>query len=99
MKLVTDLLQQDMVTDAELLDCAYGIKYYTFDTVPTAIEAKRMRQMRGRLMRLEKEQRAAALAKLDQPREIKADCGHYTSQPMSASLGTSCPYCYDRMSN
>ena len=27
------------------------------------------------------------------------DCGHETAHPMSASLGTSCPDCYDRMSN
>ena len=27
------------------------------------------------------------------------DCGHYTEWPMTASLGTSCPDCYDRMSD
>ena len=28
----------------------------------------------------------------------KADCGHATTEIMTASLGTSCPNCYDRMS-
>lgn len=28
----------------------------------------------------------------------KADCGHATEEILSASLGTSCPNCYDRMS-
>lgn len=30
---------------------------------------------------------------------IKCDCGHSTAHPMRASLGTSCPDCYDRMSD
>lgn len=32
-------------------------------------------------------------------RETRADCGHLTAWPMSASLGTACPDCYDRMSD
>lgn len=27
------------------------------------------------------------------------DCGHYAAHPMTTSSGTSCPDCYDRMSN
>ena len=34
-----------------------------------------------------------------EPKTILCDCGHYTESPMSASLGTSCPDCYDRMSD
>ena len=34
-----------------------------------------------------------------QPKLTLCDCGHYTESPMSASLGTSCPDCYDRMSD
>lgn len=30
---------------------------------------------------------------------VLCDCGHYSTQPMNASLGTSCPDCYDRMSD
>lgn len=32
---------------------------------------------------------------------VECDCGHSCPRPhqMSASLGTSCPDCYDRMSN
>jgi len=33
------------------------------------------------------------------PQMTLCDCGHYTESPMSASLGTSCPDCYDRMSD
>lgn len=40
--------------------------------------------------------------KLDYPQGRKLDCGHtvyHQSEVMSASLGTSCPDCYDRMSD
>lgn len=30
--------------------------------------------------------------------EKLCDCGHYTAHPMTTSSGTSCPDCYDRMS-
>lgn len=30
---------------------------------------------------------------------IKCACGHYADHPMYASRGTSCPDCYDDMSN
>ena len=32
------------------------------------------------------------------PQMTLCDCGHYTESPMSASMGSSCPNCYDRMS-
>ena len=36
-----------------------------------------------------------------EPQMVKADCGHWVEegQGMSASMGTSCPRCYDRMSD
>lgn len=40
--------------------------------------------------------------KLDYPNGRKLDCGctvYYQSEVMSASMGTSCQNCYDRMSN
>lgn len=30
---------------------------------------------------------------------VLCDCGHYTTSPMSASFGTACPDCYDKMSD
>lgn len=38
---------------------------------------------------------------IQQPTLVKCSCGHSVpkSQVMSASLGSSCPDCYDRMSN
>ena len=34
-----------------------------------------------------------------QNQEVLCDCGHYALFPMNASLGTSCPDCYDKMSD
>ena len=36
-----------------------------------------------------------------EPQMVKADCGHWVEegQAMSASMGTSCTRCYDRMSD
>lgn len=34
-----------------------------------------------------------------EPRLTLCACGHYSASPMNASLGTSCPDCYDRMSD
>ena len=33
------------------------------------------------------------------PVETLCACGHYSAHPMRASRGTSCPDCYDRMSD
>jgi len=33
------------------------------------------------------------------PKLTLCACGHHTQSPMTASRGTSCPDCYDRMSN
>jgi hypothetical protein len=46
------------------------------------------------------EAKAKREAKLAQVEMVKCSCGHTVprSQVMSASLGTSCPDCYDRMS-
>lgn len=46
--------------------------------------------------------RARAEAGKDYPAGRRLDCGHtvyYSAHVMSASLGSSCPECYDRMSN
>ncbi|MBC8457222.1 MAG: hypothetical protein H8D67_04405 [Deltaproteobacteria bacterium] len=99
--LITDLLQQAQATDQEILDSAYGIENFTFDTIPSPAESKRLRQMRNRLDELKAMKRVALRARVagKQTRMVLADCGHYTIEVMSTSRGSSCPNCYDRMSN
>jgi hypothetical protein len=50
----------------------------------------------GEIIRQQKERREAILS----GRLVKCDCGHFCdrAQRMSTSRGTSCPDCYDRMS-
>ena len=35
----------------------------------------------------------------DHPTGKLCDCGHYSQSPMTASLGSACPDCYDEMSD
>ena len=99
--LITDLLKKDRVTDKEIMDSGYGIANFTFDTIPSPEESSRLRQMRSRLGELEAMKKAALRARVagNQVKVALADCGHYTIEKMSASHGSSCPDCYDRMSN
>ena len=99
--LITDLLKKERVTDKEIMDSAYGIKNFTFDTIPSPEESSRLRQLRSRLGELEAMKKAALRARVagKQVKMEVADCGHYTTEKMSTSHGTSCPDCYDRMSD
>jgi len=99
--LITELLKREQVTDQEIKDSAYGIENFTFDTIPTPVETARLRQMRVRLQELETMKKAALRARVagKQVRMELADCGHYTIEKMSTSHGSSCPDCYDRMSD
>ena len=102
MKTVNELLLQETVTDAEITGCAYGIEYFTFDGIPTDVEIERMRNMRLRLREIEAMKKAAMKARVAGQKNVRAklaDCGHFTIEVMSASRGTSCPDCYDRMSD
>ena len=99
--LITDLLKEEQVTDQEIMDSAYGIENFTFDTIPTTVETARLRQMRNRLHEIKTMKKAAMRARVagKQVKAELADCGHYTIEKMSTSWGSSCPDCYDRMSN
>lgn len=99
--LITDLLKQEQVTDEDILNSAYGIENFTFDTIPTTTETGRLRQMRNRLAELETIKRTALRAQTTgkKAKVELADCGHYTAQTMSTSHGSACPDCYDRMSD
>jgi|GEM_PF-2743256 len=99
--LITELLKQENATDKEIEASAYGIANFTFATIPTQEQTDRLRQMRNRLGEIKIMKRAALRARVSgkQARMELADCGHYTTEAMSTSRGSSCPDCYDRMSN
>jgi len=48
-----------------------------------------------------KPQAPGVFTRVSQVDMVRCDCGHYCERTlvMSASLGTACPECYDRMSN
>lgn len=98
---VNDLLKREHVTDEEILDCDYGLANFTFNRIPSPIETIRLRKMRSRLGELEAIRKAARQARTAnrQVRMELADCGHHTTEKMNASHGSSCPDCYDRMSD
>jgi len=86
------------ITDAEIKNLAYGITYYSpwGDDPDTAWDT--LRVLRNRLAQIESQERQpqSRTAKM-----VRCDCGHTVEADlvMSASLGTSCPDCYDRMSD
>ncbi len=83
------------ISDETILDMGYGIQYY--DT-QNSQEFALMRELNARLKAIK------AAAPTPQPRPqsamVACDCGHSVpaTQRMNASMGTSCPDCYDRMS-
>lgn len=52
-----------------------------------------------RLRGIEEERKAQPEPARYQMSEKLCDCGHYSAYPMSTSRGTSCPDCYDKMSD
>jgi len=98
MKPITELLQQETVTDAEILDCAYAVENYQ---AATSEHRQQLAALRARLNEMETMKRTALFARAagQQVRAQIADCGHYTIEIMSTSQGTSCPDCSDRMSD
>ena len=73
----------------------------TYGQYPSADVERRMWQRLGRDRRdAILAATAAAAPQRAQPTMVRADCGHRVSpvMRMSASTGSSCPDCYDRMS-
>lgn len=62
------------------------------NAIPTAAEELRQTEAVGRA----EERREQAIASGQMK---KAACGHYTDHAMTTSRGSSCPDCYDRMSD
>lgn len=100
--LITDLLKKESVTDQEIMESSYGVANFTFDTIPTQEETDRLRSMRRWLEAIGamKKQALRERVRHGMSTVMKlADCGHYVLHAMSTSHGSSCPDCYDRMSD
>jgi hypothetical protein len=96
-------------SDAELMSMAYGLEYGDYSPTPKGYTVQKWFEMAlaSRRYQTLKTERVAAQTKrqkpqADYPQGRKLACGcivYSKSQVMSASLGTSCPDCYDRMSD
>lgn len=89
------------MSDENIRQLSYGIERFEFSPYnaapfnrPTPEMRRRLAEMRNRLNEMKRPRQRPR----EQP-ETLCDCGHYTAHPMNASQGTSCPDCYDRMSN
>ncbi|MFA4973470.1 MAG: hypothetical protein WC683_12700 [bacterium] len=95
-------------TDQEISSHAYGLSYAEFASEEWRAlyrDTRVLFKIDGlRLKGIERERKAAlvakAAAKMAAQKMVRCDCGHTVpaSEAMSASRGTSCPDCYDRMS-
>ena len=92
------------LTDAQIVDLEYGIKYFSVEAGPEARQQMSiLRELNGRL----EEMRAAMVSRpkpaihQDYPTGRVLDCGctvYDSHEVMSASTGSACESCYDRMS-
>lgn len=93
--------EREQLTDDQIEDMVYAIKYVNYDAL---VDDEHDYNMISRIMG-ELKTRVAELESQPEPElepqpMVMCDCGHevHESQVMSASRGTSCSYCYDRMS-
>ena len=93
------------LTDAEILDMAYGIENYSpwDDEVSAAEKEQRvdiLRELQPRLRALQAARKAARATRAG-PQLVLCSCGHTVpaAQVMAASHGTSCPGCDDRLAD
>lgn len=87
----------------------YGTRYYEFnlsgfspEQYPQILLGGKQNTLNRRRLEGIKAERKATQPVTPAPRPIAltlCDCGHETAHPMTASLGSACPDCYDRMSN
>ena len=94
---LSDIVSGKMTVDqvlAEGVD-SYAIKYYE----PTAIDCTAYYALHRAYMALEDAKKKPVL-KFVEVEMVKCRCGHTIprSMVMAASMGSSCPDCYDRMS-
>ena len=87
------------ISDDTISQMSYGIKYFDFGAAgikATKRDWQIMEYLRNRLQAIE----IKPTAKTGIRAFIECDCGHAVPRKlvMNASLGTSCPDCYDRMS-
>ena len=98
--------QRDALTDEQIVHLSYAINYYSpMDSAQwTSWWARDLainQELKARLSSIEQARRATQRCNVRLVRMVRCDCGHTVpaSEVMTASLGTSCPDCYDRMSN
>lgn len=91
----------DAMSDKNIRSLSYGIERFEFSPYnaapfnkPTPEIKRRLAEMRSRLAAMRRPRQAP-----ERPAETVCDCGHSSAHPMYASQGTSCPDCYDRMSD
>lgn len=91
----------DNISNEEIRDAEYGIKYFDFGAAgirPTERDWQVMDYLRGRLEAIEQATEKSVARTTE--KLLICDCGHSVPRElvMSASIGTSCPDCYDEMS-
>ncbi len=98
--------QRDALTDEQLVHLSYAINYYSpMDSAQWTSWWERdlaiNQELKARLSAIETARRATQRCNAQPVRMVLCDCGHTVpaSLVMNASLGTSCPGCYDRMSH
>jgi len=87
-------------------DWRYGVWYFSttaagFNEEQTKIFYERILPMRETLREIENKEKQNRLLNTPPVQTVMCDCGHRVQKNlvMSASLGTSCSYCYDEMSS
>lgn len=98
--------QRDALTDEQIVHLAYAINYYSpMDSAQWTSWWERdlaiNQELKARLKIIEAQKRAAHRRYVETLRPVVCDCGHTVAANlvMNASRGTSCPDCYDRMSD
>ena len=83
------------IADEDIVKMSYFIQYYE---AANPQEFSALQELAARLKELEGKK--IKPAPRPAPQMVRCDCGHLVraGQRMSASMGSSCPNCYDRMS-
>lgn len=105
---VNDLIELSIeeingISEEELLRNSYGIQFFDFRAAGLPFSGQRdaaLRRLYDRLMEV-KAAKASKPAKVEPEKIVRANCGHYVRERelMTASLGTCCQDCYDKMSD
>ena len=96
--------ERNALTEAQIVDLEYGIKYFSIDAGPEARHQMNvLKELRVRLeaIRVARTASPKPAIRQDYPTGRTLDCGctvYDRHEVMSASMGSACESCYDRMS-